>query len=192
MSRRTVVSLVLVLSVAGLTYGVSVMLLSNARRALAQSGCEGAEHPPGEAVWLAMDRLETLARLPWLSRAANDHRVHELWVCRGAVETVCAEARWDAERRARQAIRDERDRRTAEIRHESDRRRRAAEADTTAIVAWERAEQAALDAWEREAERAPEWRPHVAPDMASTCETWAPTIAELARRSFETSCAVCE
>lgn len=191
--RRRFVLLAVLLGGFGVAYGLSLMFLRDASRTLAESGCDDdVDEPPGEAVWVAMSRLESLARLPWLAREAGDAREHALWRCRGAVQRVCMEARWEAERGARRAIRDERDARSAGIRHESDHRRSLPDADPAEVDRWEREQDDALRAWEREAEDALDWRPHVGPDVRSTCQAWAPTIAELERRAYTPSCTVCE
>jgi hypothetical protein len=192
-SRTRRLVLLVVLGSVGVAYGTGVMLMRGARATLAESGCDDdVGEPPGEAVWIAISRLEMLARLPGLARDAGDAREHALWRCRGAVERVCMEARWNAERRARQAIRDERDARSAGIRHETGHRRSLPDADSAAIDRWEREQERALTVWEREAEQAPDWRPYLGPEVPSTCDAWAPTIAELERRQHGPSCSPCE
>jgi hypothetical protein len=191
MSRTRTVVLLAVLGSGAVAYGTSVMLLRGAKRVLAESGCDDPPATP-EVLWAAVDRLETLERLPWHSRDARDAREYALWRCLGAVEQACMHARWEAERRMWQAIRDERDARSAGIRHESDHRRSLPDADSAAITSWEREQEELISAWEREAEQMLDWRPYVAAETTSTCETWAPTIAALERRQHKPTCAVCE
>jgi hypothetical protein len=190
--RRLLVVLLAVVGAGAAAYGASTVALRSAKQTIATKGCQGSDHPPHEAVWAAFERLETLARLPWQRREAGDLRTHGLWRCAGAVGEVCASARWDAERSARQAMRDERDRRTAAIRTERDRRAGLPDADRDTLGAWERAEEDALTRWEREQDLAPDWRSHLAPEVASMCETWAPTRAALERLHERPSCSVCD